>query len=432
MKTTTNTTITAKDMTFEGMAPNKPRSSVHKDKEAGWGFVYDAKRQDRIEDAKNLGTKDGLKGKNRSFPKFGKPKQYVAAAVVTGLLVVPIQSPVFADADLEYQVTAGESLESIAKDHGISVDQLKSANDKTVIDNFHDGIELRVPDNSYKPNRENAEKYQKEHPEIYKDGMPKTLTKEMQEKLAIGKPAYEEQGVEIQEEKQQPVAPKQEVKPQVKEQQPVAPKQEVKPQVKEQQPVAPKQEVKPQVEEQQPVAPKQEVKPQEQKQPQVVNKPAVQQQVQKEDVASTPVVKQVNNVKPVNAANKVVNTNSNNNEIVVDYVVKKGDNLWKIARKYSTTVEELRSSNGISSNNVIYPNQHIKISVDFEGKNVAVAEVSKIIDNQVQFKTSQGTYLLLEVPNQDVIQELQNLKGVDLNIVYNDSDFSNVLYKFTK
>ncbi|KZD50164.1 hypothetical protein B4088_6361 [Bacillus cereus] len=47
-------------------------------------------------------------------------------------------------------------------------------------------------------------------------------------------------------------------------------------------------------------------------------------------------------------------------------------------------------------------------------------------------KTSQGTYLLLEVPNKDAVEELQNLKGEALNIVYNDSDMSNVLYKFTK
>ncbi|WP_153039060.1 LysM peptidoglycan-binding domain-containing protein, partial [Bacillus cereus] len=160
--------------------------------------------------------------------------------------------------------------------------------------------------------------------------------------------------------------------------------------------------------------------------------PVIQQQVRKEAIASKPVVKQVNNVKPVNNANKVVNKNTNNNEIVVDYVVKKGDNLWRIARKYSTTVEELRSANGISSDNLIYPNQHLKINVGFEGKNVAVAEVSKVLDNQVQLKTSQGTYLLLEVPNKDAVEELQNLKGEALNIVYNDSDMSNVLYKFTK
>ncbi|WP_153039019.1 LysM peptidoglycan-binding domain-containing protein, partial [Bacillus cereus] len=207
MKTTTNTTITAKDMTFEGMAPNKPRSSVHKDKEADWGFVYDAKRQDRIENAKNLGTKDGLKGKGINMPTFGSPKRFVAAALATGIMVGSMQSPVFADADLEYTATAGESLESIAKDHGIGVDQLISGNEEDVIKNFHDGSTLRVPDNSYKLNRENAEKYYKENPELYKDGMPKTLTKEMQEKLSVGKPAYQEQGVEIQEEKQQPVAP---------------------------------------------------------------------------------------------------------------------------------------------------------------------------------------------------------------------------------
>ncbi|GAB6556153.1 hypothetical protein bcgnr5378_28650 [Bacillus cereus] len=382
MTTTTNTTITAKEMTFEGMAPNKPRSSVHKDKEADWGFVYDAKRQDRIKKQEEQA--------NEVTSQFAGSKivRKVAGASLAATIALSSVNVAKADADSTYVVSAGETIESIAEKHFIEPWQLTQGND---FENhpFKDGAEIRVPDVKNPYNKKMVEDYKAKYPEKFK------------------------------------------------EQQPVAPKQEVETQVKEQQPVAPKQEVETQVKEQQPVAPKQEVKPQEQKQPQVVNKPAVQQPVQKpvqqEAVASTPVVKQVNNVKPVNAANKVVNTNSNNNEIVVDYVVKKGDNLWRIARQYSTTVEELRSANGISSDNLIYPNQHIKINVDFEGTSVAVAQVSKVLDNnQVQFKTSTGNYLLLEVPNQDVIEKLKNLKGEDLNIVYNDGDFSQVLYKFTR
>ncbi|WP_336770429.1 LysM peptidoglycan-binding domain-containing protein [Bacillus bombysepticus] len=373
MKTTTNTTITAKDMTFEGMAPNVSRSSVHKDKEAEWGFVYGVKRQDRIK------KQEEQSSKVMSNFTGSKMVRKVAGASLAATIAFSGTNVAKADADSTYVVGAGDTIESIAEKHFIEPWQLIDGND---FENhpFKDGAEIRVPDVKNPYNKKMVEDYKAKYPEKFKE--------------------------------QQPVAPKQEVKPQVKEQQPVAPKQEVKPQVKEQQPVAPKQEVKPQVKEQQPVAPKQEVKPQ---------------------VKEQQVVKQVNNVKPVNNANKVVNKNTYNNEIVVDYVVKKGDNLWRIARKYSTTVEELRSANGISTNNLIYPNQHLKINVGFEGKDVAVAKVSKVLDNnQVQFKTSNGNYLLLEVPNKDAVQELQNLKGVDLNIVYNDSEISKVLYKFTK
>ena len=43
------------------------------------------------------------------------------------------------------------------------------------------------------------------------------------------------------------------------------------------------------------------------------------------------------------------------------YIVKKGDNLTKIAKKYNTTVEELVNLNNITNKNLIYIGQRIKI-----------------------------------------------------------------------
>lgn len=43
------------------------------------------------------------------------------------------------------------------------------------------------------------------------------------------------------------------------------------------------------------------------------------------------------------------------------YVVKKGDTLSAIAKKYSTTVSKLAKANGITNPNLIYPGQKIKI-----------------------------------------------------------------------
>ena len=53
------------------------------------------------------------------------------------------------------------------------------------------------------------------------------------------------------------------------------------------------------------------------------------------------------------------NTNSNNN--IISYVVKKGDTLSSIASKYNTTYQKLAKYNGIKNPNKIYPGEIIKI-----------------------------------------------------------------------
>lgn len=43
------------------------------------------------------------------------------------------------------------------------------------------------------------------------------------------------------------------------------------------------------------------------------------------------------------------------------YIVKKGDNLTKIAKKYGTTVKKLKDLNKIENANLIYVGQKLKI-----------------------------------------------------------------------
>ncbi|MDY0394325.1 LysM peptidoglycan-binding domain-containing protein [Virgibacillus halophilus] len=48
-----------------------------------------------------------------------------------------------------------------------------------------------------------------------------------------------------------------------------------------------------------------------------------------------------------------------------EYKVQDGDNLWKIAEEYNTSVDDLMEMNDLDSN-VIHPNQKIFINEDYE------------------------------------------------------------------
>lgn len=57
------------------------------------------------------------------------------------------------------------------------------------------------------------------------------------------------------------------------------------------------------------------------------------------------------------------NSNPNNsvNTENITYTIQRGDTLWAIARRYGTTVDEIASINNISNPNLIYPGQIIQI-----------------------------------------------------------------------
>lgn len=46
---------------------------------------------------------------------------------------------------------------------------------------------------------------------------------------------------------------------------------------------------------------------------------------------------------------------------IVMYIVKKDDTLWKIAKRFGTTVEDIVRVNGIEDENKIFPNQKLYI-----------------------------------------------------------------------
>ena len=46
---------------------------------------------------------------------------------------------------------------------------------------------------------------------------------------------------------------------------------------------------------------------------------------------------------------------------IIMYIVKKGDTLWKIAKRFGSTIDDIAKTNGIEDENKIYPGQKIYI-----------------------------------------------------------------------
>ena len=56
---------------------------------------------------------------------------------------------------------------------------------------------------------------------------------------------------------------------------------------------------------------------------------------------------------PVNQDMMGQNNNiGNNNDLFTTYIVQRGDNLYSIANKYNTTVNEIKRKNNLTSNNL--------------------------------------------------------------------------------
>ena len=70
-------------------------------------------------------------------------------------------------------------------------------------------------------------------------------------------------------------------------------------------------------------------------------------------------IKNPNLIYPGQVLKILANNNNSTSELV--YVVKRGDNLWNISRRYGVTVNYLARLNNIKNPNLIYPGQILKI-----------------------------------------------------------------------
>ena len=74
---------------------------------------------------------------------------------------------------------------------------------------------------------------------------------------------------------------------------------------------------------------------------------------------------------------KIIRQMNNDKKDYISYVVKKGDTLIKIAKKYNTTYQKLAEYNNIKNPNLIYPNQIIKIPINNQNINPSTYVVKK-------------------------------------------------------
>ena len=94
------------------------------------------------------------------------------------------------------------------------------------------------------------------------------------------------------------------------------------------------------------------------------------------------------------------------------YTVKRGDNLWKIANKYKTTVNILARINGIRNINRIYINQKIRIPINIEIGNYDSGH------NLYTVKKGDTLSKIARIYNVTV-QEIANLNNIkNINYIY--------------
>lgn len=85
------------------------------------------------------------------------------------------------------------------------------------------------------------------------------------------------------------------------------------------------------------------------------------------------------------------------------YTVKKGDNLWSIAKRYNVSLNELYAANGLNKNSVLRVGQQIQIPTD--GSTVAITQVTPEAYQPTGYDLSTTTYT---VQRGDTLSKIAN------------------------
>lgn len=76
---------------------------------------------------------------------------------------------------------------------------------------------------------------------------------------------------------------------------------------------------------------------------------------------STDVLRQLNGITSNIMAGTYLVVPQQTNTMFTKYIVKKGDNMYDIARRYNVDPKQLLLLNGLNSTDIIYPNQEILV-----------------------------------------------------------------------
>jgi LysM repeat protein len=97
------------------------------------------------------------------------------------------------------------------------------------------------------------------------------------------------------------------------------------------------------------------------------------------------------------------------------HTVEKGDSLWEIARKYQTTVSELKSLNNLTSD-FLQVNQTLKVSTVTEVKKTTASKSATSTSNYV---VKSGDYLgKIAKQFNTTVKELKSLNGLKSDMIY--------------
>lgn len=70
-------------------------------------------------------------------------------------------------------------------------------------------------------------------------------------------------------------------------------------------------------------------------------------------------LKKLNDINGVTPGMQVIVPREKTDEYLTTYIVKRGDNLYEISKRYDVSVDALREINGLSKDEYLYPNQEL-------------------------------------------------------------------------